>query len=79
MFIKAPYHANPGAERKWEDQVHMFQDTFFESFQIHQLAAMWEFEHTSHGFLLNFLFKNLVRPSLYVCLLCQYSFMFKWL
>ena len=23
-----------------QNQVHIFQDTFFESFQIHQLAAM---------------------------------------
>ena len=31
VFSNAFCHANPGAERNEHDQIHIFQDTFFQS------------------------------------------------
>ena len=39
-----------------EDQAHIFQETYFKSFQIHQLTIMYRFEHISHDNPLNVLF-----------------------
>ena len=39
-----------------QDQAQIFQDTYFESFQLHQLRIMYRFEHKNHGILLNLLF-----------------------
>ena len=36
-------------------QAHIFQDTHFESSQIHSLTMMYRFEHTNHDILLTFL------------------------
>ena len=41
-----------------QDWVHIFQDTYFESSQIHQLKIMYCFEHKNHEIHLNFLFKK---------------------
>ena len=41
-----------------QDQV-VFQDTYLENCQIHQLTIMHHFEHTNHAILLNFIFQNL--------------------
>ena len=43
-----------------QNQAHIFQDTYFESFQIHLLTIMYNFEHTNHDILLT-LFKNLQK------------------
>ena len=37
------------------DQVHMLQETYFESLQIHQVAIMYCFEHTNHDIHVNVL------------------------
>ena len=41
-------------EKNNQGQVHMFQDTYFESFQMHQLTIMHSFEDANHDILLNF-------------------------
>ena len=48
-----------------QDQAHIFQDTYLESSQIHQLTIMYRFEHTNHDILLNSLFQNLHK--LFLC------------
>ena len=48
-----------------QDQAHIFQDTYFKSSQIHNLAIMYHFKHTGHIFL-KFLFQNLQKLFLYV-------------
>ena len=37
-------------------KVHIFQDTYFKSSQIHDLTIMYYFEQTNHGMQLNFSF-----------------------
>ena len=54
-----------------QDQIHIFQDTYFGSSQIHQLTITYCFEHTSHDVLLNFLFQNLYNLFLCACNLHQ--------
>ena len=44
----------------FQDQVHIFQDTYFESYQIHQVTIMYGFEHTNHDIPPNFLFQKLM-------------------
>ena len=44
-----------------QDQAHIFQDTYFETSQIHQLTIMYHFEHTNHDIILQFLFQNLYK------------------
>ena len=44
-----------------QDQAHIFQDTYFESFQIHQLTVVYHFEHIMHDNLLNFLFQMTLK------------------
>ena len=44
----------------FQDQVHIFQDTYFESSQIHQLTIMYRIEHTNHDIPLIFLFQKLM-------------------
>ena len=39
-----------------QDQAHIFQETYFKSFQIHQLTIMYHFEHINHDNPLNVLF-----------------------
>ena len=39
-----------------QDEANIFQDTYVESFQIHQLTIMYHFEHTNYDIILNFLF-----------------------
>ena len=46
MLINVP-------EQNEQDQAHIFQDTYFESCQIHLLTIMYGFEHTNHGIFLN--------------------------
>ena len=41
-----------------QGQVHIFQDIYFESSQIHLLTVMYCFEHTNHDILPNFYLKN---------------------
>ena len=48
-----------------EDQAHIFQETYFKSFQIHQLTIMYHFEHINHDNPLNVLFSNLYK--LFLC------------
>ena len=46
VFFKASCHANPGEVKKNKrDQVHKFQDTYFESFHIDRLTTIYLFEH----------------------------------
>ena len=49
--------------RKYNEQgqVHIFPDTYFESFQTHQLTIMCDFEHTNHVIHLNFLWQNFYK------------------
>ena len=44
-----------------QDEADIFQDTYFESSQIHLLTIMYRFERTNHDILLNFLFQNLYK------------------
>ena len=44
-----------------QDQVYIFQDTYFESSQIPLLTIMYCFENTNHDILLNFLFQILYK------------------
>ena len=37
-----------------QGQIHIFQDTKFESYQVHQLTIMYCFGHTNHDILLIF-------------------------
>ena len=39
-----------------QDQVHIYQDTYFKSFQIHQQAEMYRIEHDTNQ---DFLFQKL--------------------
>ena len=48
FFFEQACHANLVQTRNERDQVHIFQYTCFESFQIHLQAIMYRFEHTSH-------------------------------
>ena len=48
-------------------ETHIFYDTYFESFQIHQLTILYHFEHTNQGIHLIFLknydnFKHFLHP-----------------
>ena len=45
----------------------LLQDTYSESSQIYHLAIMYCFEHTNHGFRRNFLFQNLCKLIVCVC------------
>ena len=40
-----------------QGQVHIFQDTYFERFPLHQLTIMYYFKHTHY--IPNFLFQNI--------------------
>ena len=40
VFLKAACHSNPGALKNEQDQVHIFQDTYFKSSQIHLLTII---------------------------------------
>ena len=42
-----------------EDQIHVFQDAYFGSSQIHQLTIMYRFEHANHHIQFIFFFLNL--------------------
>ena len=42
-----------------QDQADIFQDTYFESFQIHELTTMKRFELPIHDILRNFLYLTL--------------------
>ena len=42
-----------------QDQAHLFEDSYFNNSQLHQLAIMYYFEHAKHIILLYFLFQNL--------------------
>ena len=46
------------------DQVRIFQDTYFQSSQIHQLTIMYRFEHADYDIFLIFLFQNLYKVFL---------------
>ena len=59
-FFKTTYHANPGTVRK---QAGLFQGTYFESSQIHQLTIMYRFEQRNHYILLHFYFKIFTNSS----------------
>ena len=51
-----------------QDQAYIFQDRYFESYQIHQLTIIYRFEDTNQENLLNFLFQNL--HSFWVRIIC---------
>ena len=46
-----------------EDQIHIFQDAYFGSSQIHQLTIMYRFEHANHHIQLIFFSKSLICIS----------------
>ena len=46
-----------------EDQIHVFQDAYFGSSQIHQLTIMYRFEHANHHIQLIFFSKSLICIS----------------
>ena len=54
-----------------QDQVSIFQDPYFESFQIHQLTRKYRFEHRNHDNLINVLFQNLYKLFLHALNLHQ--------
>ena len=61
IFFKAACHANHGAEKHFavsSSYISRFQDTYFESSQIHQLTITYWFEHTNHDILQKILFQN---------------------
>ena len=54
-----------------QGKIHIFQDTYSESFQKPQLPIMYNFEHTNHSINLNFLFQDRYKLFLRVCNLYQ--------
>ena len=54
-----------------QEQPHIFQNTYFKSFQIHQLAKLYRFEHTNHGIYVNFVFQNIYKLFSHACNLPQ--------
>ena len=48
-------------ELELEDQAHVFQETYLESFGIHLLTIMYCFEHRNHDIVLNSLFQNIYK------------------
>ena len=44
-------------EEAFHDEAHIFQDTYFESSQIHLLTIMYHVEQSSHNIILFFYFK----------------------
>ena len=46
-------------ELELEDQAHVFQETYLESFGIHLLTKMYCFKHRNHDIVLNSLFQNI--------------------
>ena len=70
VIFMAACHANLGGERNEQDQAHIFQDTCFESLEIHHLTIMYHFEHVNHDNPLNCQLQNLYKlflhaPNLY--------------
>ena len=65
VFFKAVFHANQVVKDNEQNQAHIFQGTYFESSQIHQLTIMYCFEHTDHDIHLKFYFKSF--QTLFVC------------
>ena len=45
------------------DQVHIYQDTYFQNFQIHLQAIMYHFERISHDIHRDYLFQ--IHPILF--------------
>ena len=58
VFLKLLVMVILAQKENEEDQAHIYQDTYFESSQIHQLTIMYHFEHINHDNPLNFLFKS---------------------
>ena len=46
-----------------QNQAHIFQDTYFESSQIHESTIMYRFEPRNHD-ILNFLIQNLYKLTI---------------
>ena len=46
----------PERKENRQDQAHIFQDTYFKSFEIHQLTRMYCFAHINHDNPINLLF-----------------------
>ena len=51
-----------------QDQAYIFQDAYFESYQIQQLTIIYDYEDTNQDNLRNFLFQNL--NSFWVRIIC---------
>ena len=43
------------------DQANIFQETYLESSQIHQLAILHRFQHINHDIILRFLIQNICK------------------
>ena len=56
-FLKAAFHANLGADRKWEASSWYTSWHIFQTFSIHQLTIMCHSERTNPCILLNVFFK----------------------
>ena len=65
VFLRLPAMLILMREKNEQDQAHIFQDTYLESIQIHQLIIVYCFEHTNHDIFLYFLFWNLYKLFLY--------------
>ena len=48
VFFKQACHVDPGVDKNEQGRVHIFQYICLNSFQIHQEAIMYHFEHTNH-------------------------------
>ena len=67
VFIKAACYASLGEIRKKKQGlVHTFQNSVFESSEMHHLTIKYRFEHFNGGILLNCLFENLYKLPVHV-------------
>ena len=54
---------NQELKKVLQDQAHIFQDTYFQVSQIHQLRIMYDFEHMNHDILLNGYLKTFTNSA----------------
>ena len=55
----------------FQDHTYIFQDTYLETSQTHQLTVMHGFEHKNHDVILNLLFQNFYKLFFRACNLHQ--------
>ena len=59
-------------QENYRDQVHIFQDTYFASSQIHSLTIMYHFRYKNHDILQKSLFQSFFFvPVIYISNICH--------